>query len=154
MPSIFVGLAFGRLGCFMNGCCYGERTVLPWGISFPVGSVPDMALVLRGIVAPDETIPVLLHPSQLYSSLNALILACLTHWYFKHRRRDGILLGIALLAYPVMRFIIEILRGDEPVLFDRVVRMGSNQLESGVADGLGQCLLHFILGGPAGLVGR
>jgi phosphatidylglycerol:prolipoprotein diacylglycerol transferase len=33
-----VGLAFGRIGCFMNGCCYGAECTLPWGASFPYGS--------------------------------------------------------------------------------------------------------------------
>ncbi len=113
MPSIFVGLAFGRLGCFMNGCCYGDRCDLPWSVSFPAGSVPDMALVLRGSVAPDDTVAVQLHPAQIYSSINALLLACLTHTYFRYRRRDGAVLAVGLLSYPVTRFIIEFLRGDE-----------------------------------------
>jgi phosphatidylglycerol:prolipoprotein diacylglycerol transferase len=37
-PALMVGLAFGRIGCFMNGCCYGEECSLPWGASFPYGS--------------------------------------------------------------------------------------------------------------------
>ena len=45
IPSLFLGIAFGRIGCFLNGCCYGDRCSLPWGVTFPMGSVPDMALV-------------------------------------------------------------------------------------------------------------
>jgi phosphatidylglycerol:prolipoprotein diacylglycerol transferase len=37
-PALMVGLAFGRIGCFMNGCCYGAECTLPWGASFPYGS--------------------------------------------------------------------------------------------------------------------
>jgi phosphatidylglycerol:prolipoprotein diacylglycerol transferase len=37
-PCLMVGLAFGRIGCFMNGCCYGEECKLPWGADFPYGS--------------------------------------------------------------------------------------------------------------------
>jgi len=37
-PCLMIGLAFGRIGCYMNGCCYGEECSLPWGASFPYGS--------------------------------------------------------------------------------------------------------------------
>lgn len=117
IPSFFVGLAFGRLGCFMNGCCYGDRCTLPWAVSFPLGSVPDMALVSRGYLDRWQAGTLALHPSQLYSSLNAVALALLTHFYFRVRRRDGAVLALALLTYPVTRFLIEYLRGDEPGRF-------------------------------------
>ncbi|GAB4140578.1 MAG: hypothetical protein Tsb009_09990 [Planctomycetaceae bacterium] len=113
MPSFFIGLAFGRMGCFMNGCCYGDRCELPWAVTFPLGSVPDMALVHRGFVGASQALTLPLHPSQIYSSLNALILATVAHFYFKFRHRDGSVLGFALLVYPITRFLIEYLRGDE-----------------------------------------
>jgi phosphatidylglycerol:prolipoprotein diacylglycerol transferase len=37
-PCIALGIAVGRIGCFLNGCCYGATTTLPWGVSFPYGS--------------------------------------------------------------------------------------------------------------------
>jgi phosphatidylglycerol---prolipoprotein diacylglyceryl transferase len=37
-PSLMIGLAFGRIGCYLNGCCYGEECQLPWGAAFPFGS--------------------------------------------------------------------------------------------------------------------
>ena len=49
VPGFFLALAFGRVGCLMNGCCYGDRCELPWAIQFPLGSVPDMALVMAGL---------------------------------------------------------------------------------------------------------
>jgi len=117
MPSFFLGLAFGRLGCFMNGCCYGDSCGLPWAVSFPLGSVPDMALVGRGFVEKGASVTLSLHPSQLYSALNALLLSGLMHYYFRVRSRDGAVLGLALLTYPITRFVIEFLRGDEPGRF-------------------------------------
>ena len=113
MPSFFIGLAFGRLGCFMNGCCYGDRCELPWSVSFPMGSVPDMALVGRGYVNASDASTLMLHPTQIYSSLNALLLATVTHFFFRVRRRDGAVLAVALLTYPITRFLIEYLRSDE-----------------------------------------
>jgi phosphatidylglycerol:prolipoprotein diacylglycerol transferase len=37
-PCLMIGLAFGRIGCYLNGCCYGELCSLPWGAAFPYGS--------------------------------------------------------------------------------------------------------------------
>ena len=113
VPSFFIGLAFGRMGCFMNGCCYGDRCELPWAVTFPLGSVPDMVLVTRGFLAASETVTLELHPTQVYSALNALVFVVLTSVYFKYRDRDGSVLALALLTYPVTRFVLELLRGDE-----------------------------------------
>jgi phosphatidylglycerol:prolipoprotein diacylglycerol transferase len=113
VPSLFLGLAFGRVGCFLNGCCYGDRCSLPWGVRFPMGSVPDMSLVLRGILGADQDFSMPLHPTQLYSSLNALILCVLTSTYFCYRPRNGAVIALGALTYSITRFTIEFLRDDE-----------------------------------------
>lgn len=41
-PSLMIGLAFGRVGCFLNGCCYGGLCQEPWGVAFPWGSPPHV----------------------------------------------------------------------------------------------------------------
>ena len=41
-PSIALGSAFGRIGCLMNGCCYGRECHLPWAITFPPGAQRPM----------------------------------------------------------------------------------------------------------------
>jgi phosphatidylglycerol:prolipoprotein diacylglycerol transferase len=113
VPSLFLGLAFGRIGCFLNGCCYGDRCSLPWGVTFPMGSVPDMSLVLRGFLGADQDFSLRLHPTQLYSSLNALILCVLTSTYFYYRPRNGAVIALGALTYAITRFTIEFLRDDE-----------------------------------------
>jgi phosphatidylglycerol:prolipoprotein diacylglycerol transferase len=113
IPSLFLGMAFGRIGCFLNGCCYGDRCDLPWGAHFPMGSVPDMALVLRGYVGFDQDLSMRLHPTQLYSSLDGFFLALLTHAYFRYRPCNGAVVALGALTYPITRFAIESLRGDE-----------------------------------------
>jgi phosphatidylglycerol---prolipoprotein diacylglyceryl transferase len=113
IPSLLLGLAFGRVGCFLNGCCYGDRCSLPWGVRFPMGSVPDMALVVRGYLGADQDFSLQLHPTQLYSALNALILFALTSTYFYYRPRNGSVIALGAITYAITRFTIEFLRDDE-----------------------------------------
>ncbi|HID74394.1 MAG TPA: hypothetical protein EYP56_00155 [Planctomycetaceae bacterium] len=47
-PSLLLGLALGRVGCFLNGCCYGGICDLPWAVRFPAGSPPHLHQVERG----------------------------------------------------------------------------------------------------------
>jgi phosphatidylglycerol:prolipoprotein diacylglycerol transferase len=66
-PSAFLGYAVGRVGCLMNGCCYGDICTLPWAMSFPMEGN-------RGVMTP------LSHPTQLYSTLLGLGLFGLMQW--------------------------------------------------------------------------
>ena len=74
LPSLLLGMALGRLGCLMNGCCWGDACELPWAMQFPVGSVPDSSMVERGYTAPDDPNVLPLHPTQIYSAINNLVL--------------------------------------------------------------------------------
>ncbi len=112
-PSIFVGIGFGRIGCFLNGCCYGDECSLPWAVQFPRGSATFDALVWKRLIPPDALWTPPLHPTQLYSALDGFLIAALTFWYFRHRRRNGECFAVALMIYPITRFVIEILRNDE-----------------------------------------
>ena len=112
-PSIFVGIGFGRIGCFLNGCCYGDECSLPWAVQFPRGSATFDALVWKRLIPPDALWTPPLHPTQLYSALDGFLIAALTFWYFSHRRRSGECFAVALMIYPITRFVIEILRNDE-----------------------------------------
>lgn len=117
-PSIFLGLGFGRLGCLLNGCCYGDHCVLPWAITFPVDSVPYIALLSMGFITPEATASLPLHPTQIYSSLGGFLFAYVTSVVFEHRRKVGEVLAVGTLLYPINRFLIEFLRGDEFTQFD------------------------------------
>lgn len=119
MPSIFVGEMFGRIGCLLNGCCFGDPTNLPWGVCFPRESFPYETEVAKGLLLMQAPYSLPLHPTQIYSSLNALILALLTWHYFPFRRKDGEVLLLGWFVYPITRFCLEILR-DEPGRFGTV----------------------------------
>ncbi len=113
VPAVFIGEACGRIGCLLNGCCYGDPCSLPWGIEFPHASVPWAALVQRGFLLPTADVTFPLHPTQIYSSINALVLAAVTAAYYKYRAGNGSVLAVAIMGYAVSRSCIEVLRGDE-----------------------------------------
>ncbi len=152
-PCLMFGLAFGRIGCLLNGCCWGQvcdRDEVPWAITFPYASPPyqehfedgDLPIGEDGVpqdlirfietkqgdivpvladektVAADERLTALagttrslpVHPTQLYSVLNALLLSGLCLTYLTTRPAPGRVFGLMLMTYGPARFVIESLR--------------------------------------------
>ena len=105
-----LGHAFGRAGCLLAGCCWGAPTDVPWSLRFGPQSVAFGAGEVPR--AGDHTVP--LHPTQLYESLGLLALFAVQ---LAIRRRRGIEAPWRpalryLVGYGVLRFIVEIFRGD------------------------------------------
>ncbi len=98
-PSIPLGQALGRLGCFSAGCCYGAPTGVPWAVTFK---------------DPDSLAPlgVPLHPTQLYESAATFIIFLVLRAMRTHPRFQGKLFWFYLLFYSTARFIIEMYRND------------------------------------------
>lgn len=113
VPSVFVGIGFGRIGCFLNGCCYGAMTQVPWAVRFPQHSATFDSLLEKGLVDASATCTPPLHPTQIYSSIDGFVIAAITAWYFSRRQRNGEVLAVALVIYPITRFCMEMLRADE-----------------------------------------
>ena len=111
-PSLLVGEAFGRIGCFLYGCCYGGECSLPWAVRFPTDSLTFKKMLEKGQVTPDDTATPLLHPTQLYSSIAAFVLAWFLSWCFRRRRFDGAVLCLFAILYPISRWLLELLRAD------------------------------------------
>lgn len=115
-PSIALGYAFGRFGCFTNGCCYGQVCRLPWAVQFPSQSLAWEEHHRAGLVGlGDPALPV--HPTQLYEALSGLILYLLLAWRFRHRRFDGEIFTLYLLGNAILRFTVEFFRGDYVVRY-------------------------------------
>jgi phosphatidylglycerol:prolipoprotein diacylglycerol transferase len=217
-PSLMVGLACGRIGCFLNGCCYGGETERPWAVTFPkfssrheldkppadrrysppytdqaargemhgfviesrdgepvtvtrvdqgssaaiaglkigdsivridgapidsLGAAKEtifndfangstLRLALRSghtvdlppAAMPDRSRPV--HPTQLYSAIDAGLLAWLLWAYYPLRRRDGEVIALLLLIHPITRFLLEYIRIDEPAVFGTTLSISQN----------------------------
>jgi phosphatidylglycerol---prolipoprotein diacylglyceryl transferase len=216
-PSLIVGLAFGRIGCLMNGCCYGGQTDLPWAVTFPklssryadpktglarysppygdqavhgelhgfrldvddegrlvvkrveaqsraaaaglnpgdavtsingkqVDSMDDVRLLVRSSLEQQKTLrlglangnPVEIaaapmpprsrpvHPTQLYSAIDAALLGWLLWAHYPFRRRDGETIALLLTLHPISRFLLEIIRTDEPAVFGTGMSISQN----------------------------
>jgi phosphatidylglycerol---prolipoprotein diacylglyceryl transferase len=89
-----VALAIGRIGCLLNGCCYGKVTSLPWGITYPVSS---------GIVGAR-------HPTQIYELILDLALFGLLWWKKDDFARDGTIFWLFVMGYGFIRFTVEFFR--------------------------------------------
>ena len=94
-PSLMLGLALGRVGCFLNGCCYGAQTEGPLGVQFPGHAFGR-------------------HPTQLYESVFAFSLFIVLRHVLRQRTRgEGELFGYLLCFYGIFRVAIEWLRDDK-----------------------------------------
>lgn len=116
-PSIALGSVFGRVGCLLNGCCYGKPTGLPWAVRFPNGSYAweqQYQQGLSGVGANTPSLPV--HPTEIYSGLLNLALYFFLAWLFRHKKFDGQIFSTYLICYAVTRSIVEYFRGDYSVL--------------------------------------
>jgi phosphatidylglycerol---prolipoprotein diacylglyceryl transferase len=100
-PSVALGYVFGRIGCLMNGCCYGRACDLPWAIRFP----KDNPLH-------PPTYPV--HPTQIYGSLLNLGFYLALAWLYRRKKFDGQVFATYLMGYALLRSFVELFRGDYP----------------------------------------
>lgn len=116
-PSLALGVAIGRMGCFLNGCCFGDVCNLPWAVSFPEPSPPWQSHAASHLIGSNAHWSLPVHPTQLYSVADGLILCVLLLAYFPIRRRDGEVMALLMVTYPVTRVLIEYLRSDERIFF-------------------------------------
>jgi phosphatidylglycerol:prolipoprotein diacylglycerol transferase len=173
-PGMVVGGALGRVGCFLNGCCFGglceadfpsvqfpresppyqQQLEQGWlhgfrlqyesGRTYVVDVFPDSPAAEAGVQAGDELISLNIdgsarirtqdgserrvtftppersrpvHPVQLYDAANLALLALVLWLHYPLRRHDGETLALLLAVYPITRFVVEIIRVDEPGQF-------------------------------------
>ncbi|MCQ2379982.1 MAG: prolipoprotein diacylglyceryl transferase [Victivallaceae bacterium] len=103
--ALTVAHACGRIGCFMNGCCYGDKTDSIFGVHYPVGS--DAYNQYGGAAV---------HPSPIYETIENLALFGLLCLMLRTKKR-GISISVYFIAYGTLRFINEFWRGDNNRFF-------------------------------------
>ena len=127
--AVPLGMAIGRIGCLLNGCCFGCVTDAPWGIVFPVGSPAHWHQMTHGLVPVNSDVVLPVHPTQIYSSILALLLCgilLLLRQLRFYQERDGLVLASFMILYSVGRFFIEILRTDEDSFFGTGLTISQN----------------------------
>jgi phosphatidylglycerol---prolipoprotein diacylglyceryl transferase len=227
-PCVVLGVGLGRIGCFLNGCCYGGPSDLPWAVTFPAespaylyqaqrgqlylhglvfrGSQSDPAVIdrvepdspaAREGLAPGQQVTAIngrsidsveeaqielfrifgagapisvkvagddvakgwrvppnpprsraVHPAQLYSLIDALLLCLFLLAYEPYKRRDGELTALVLTIHPISRFLLEIIRVDESAVFDTGMSISQNISLMILAGGIG--LWIYLLCRPRG----
>ena len=123
IPYLALGQAIGRIGCFLNGCCFGKPTNLPWGVIFPAGSIAGNAYPAIHI-----------HPTQLYSAYTNFLIFAILLLFRNWKKLDGQILYLYFILYSVSRFLIEFLRADNP------------QILLGLTISQGICVVLFLAG--------
>ncbi|NLG84486.1 MAG: prolipoprotein diacylglyceryl transferase [Firmicutes bacterium] len=98
VPYVALAYAIGRLGCLLNGCCYGVPSRVPWALACRAGD------------------PTLRHPTQIYASLGGFFIFLLLYRLRNHRRFPGFLFFLYLGLYALMRGVVETFR-DSRILF-------------------------------------
>jgi phosphatidylglycerol:prolipoprotein diacylglycerol transferase len=111
VPSVSIAHVFGRLGCFMVGCCYGK----PWpgGVHFPPTSVAYTDLLGNGTVLGGAASTDGLHPTQIYEAAGELFIFLALLWLWRRRRAPGTVALAYAFGYGLLRFAVEIFRGDD-----------------------------------------
>ena len=159
--GLMAALVFGRIGCFMRGCCFGKPANVPWAVCFPYGSDAYYSQVYPNLKrdrlephlqlppaffdefgglkqydllteeqkeqvdnGPYRCLPV--HPTQLYSSANAALCGLILYLFWKRSKkaeksrkrklfaRPGSTFALMFILYGIARFLIEMLRDDNP----------------------------------------
>lgn len=98
-PSLALGTMFGRVGCYLNGCCYGRPTNLPWGVVFPHDSFAFLEFGQQPV-----------HPSQLYNALAGLLLFILFQSLRKRFRVPGVLFWSFIVLFALVRIPLDMTR--------------------------------------------
>jgi phosphatidylglycerol:prolipoprotein diacylglycerol transferase len=112
--AIPLGLAFGRMGCLLAGCCFGATCDLPWAVSFPWRSAASEGQFKEHLLPTARMWSLPVHPTQVYESVASLAIAavCLV-WVHPRKRYDGQVFAVFLALYAVARFLLEFLRRDD-----------------------------------------
>lgn len=97
ITALPLGHAFGRIGCFLNGCCYGRPSELPWAVMLCTERV---------------------HPVQLYEAFGNFAIYVLLMMIYRRKSGSGIVFALYLTLYPLLRFACEFFRGDPRMPFE------------------------------------
>jgi len=138
-----LGLAWGRIGCFFNGCCFGSVTHSPLGVAFPPGSQASRSQFDGGLLSSVglESLPV--HPTQIYESILGLSVAMVCCFLVeRHKRFHGQTFLAFVVLYAIGRFVEEFFRSDER---GGLLGLSTSQIISLLAAAAAGALMAYVL---------
>lgn len=135
-PALALGHGFGRIGCFLAGCCYGRTCELPWGVTYTHPRAGELTGIPLGVER---------HPVQLYESVLNFINFAVLFFILRKKKFDGQVFSFYIMNYSVIRFFTEYFRGDHPA--KSILIQGASPLSS-----LTWPQFFCVLGLAAGLV--
>jgi phosphatidylglycerol:prolipoprotein diacylglycerol transferase len=112
VPSLGLGLAFTRIGCFLYGCDFGAPAPVAWAVRFPRNAPAWDRQLDLGLIAASDARSLPVHPTQIYESLYGLVLLGLTLLVRRYRRFSGEVFLVFFAAYGTVRSYFETLRDD------------------------------------------
>jgi phosphatidylglycerol:prolipoprotein diacylglycerol transferase len=121
-PFMPIGMGFGRLGCFLNGCCFGKvcPADFPLSLIFPKENKPGFQSAAfeeqlrRGLVLKDDPTALPVYPVQLYEVAYDFLLFALLYWFLRGPSPRRVGFPLLFIFYGIGRFGLEFLRGDNP----------------------------------------
>ena len=130
-PAAAAGLRAGDVvtklnGAAINGLATAHLTIFDAvrdGRSLAV-TTPDGVRTIPAIEAPARSLPV--HPAQIYSAIDAALLAWVLWSYYPYRRRDGEVMALMVTIHPISRFLLEAIRVDEPPVWGTGLSISQN----------------------------
>jgi phosphatidylglycerol:prolipoprotein diacylglycerol transferase len=147
VTSVPLAHALGRVGCFLNGCCFGRCTTARLHVAFPAHSIPWLSQLRAGQIEDTAASSLPVHPVQLYEAGFNLTVYALLVWLFHRRLRTGVITAVYLMLYAIGRFTLEFMRGDRA---DRVAveQLSIGQFVSLVVFAVGLILLLVLKKSP------
>jgi phosphatidylglycerol---prolipoprotein diacylglyceryl transferase len=118
-PQIALGIAIARVGCFLNGCCFGKASTLPWACTFPPDSQAGWVMAGRPV-----------HPTQIYESIANVVIFLVLRRVLARGHPRGVVFFAFLALYGSWRFGIDYLRYYEAAMYLGPVGITWNQLVS------------------------
>jgi prolipoprotein diacylglyceryltransferase len=110
--ALFIAIVFaiGRIGCLLNGCCFGSVTALPWGINYPIGTPAHWLHLFVDLIPNSHLSSLSIHPIQLYETIFHLFSAILIVKLGKRFKNSNTVLFSYFGSYLIFRFFIEFIR--------------------------------------------
>lgn len=113
VTAVPLGHAVGRIGCFLNGCCYGKPSEGFLAVRYPRGSIPWSEQLQQKIIPPDAVCSASVLPTQLIESALNFTIFIILMLLFRRKRRAGEQVAAYMMLYAVARFVVEYTRADE-----------------------------------------